>query len=852
MASPRQPGQSSGGMFQKYTGEQINQIPEGYVEGMGSMGKAYASIGQSIGQAAQTLGQAYGAQKAADAKLQGQLAPYLKRDPRVQMVDASISAGNLVRGEDGKIGLGAGIDESMLSPDARSSIDFYNKIGGDGSALSGTDLTKFATEFETEQKIASLDSERADKAVDRELKAAKILELRSKAIKNTNTMGNAAIIGGLGSGQDIGSYNVPTQTGQQPAQGQPQAQPQGQPEAFVTPVVNRTGGQLNQPGAIDFSRFGISPVYTQDRANAGAALTTSLGQTPISASRYYTAPEVMPSAPAEQALPASASPEELKADIAMLQGQVSTFENSTNGEYNEAVAQTIQTLQGKIQAKQVMLNAATAPAKAPATGGTTPAQQGTAAAPATVTAPAGAGTAPVALPPMTQTEQQFTTEFVRSEQARLTTKFNVDAATLEADYMRRKLAITQNGATSGDIEKLTKEYTAMLDGKRKNYEANYNSVEKGIAEERAAAAAARAEEEYAFKFGRRKSTTPAPAVSTAPTTATTATATTPAATTVATETAPATAGTTATATGENPVTFTQTIADRFTGATQGRVGGTVVQDEVRKVRKEHQEIMSDHPAWWQSGMYTQGAKEYQWGLSQYPVSAGIDGTIKGKVQEEVTGYVESQNFLQVLYKNIESGSDNAIRNYLDRFLIFTSKDDSQSTAELANQFGVAAFRRAIVSGGNFSDADREYVARIITNMNSPNVFKDKKRLLVEAKALAAFIDSKFRSTLSSQNITIDPSLSRKFLEREGNSAGLATLEKTENFFKTFGINPTAKARVYNTDNETPSGWRKLAAKARAAGGKDSNKLAEGFEKQASELEAQLKASEAEARKRLGQ
>ena len=126
MASPKQSGQPSGGMFQKYTGEQINQIPEGYVEGMGSMGKAYASIGQSVGQMAQYIGQAYTANKAEEAKLQGQLAPYLKRDPRVQMVDASISAGNLVKGADGKIGLGAGIDESMLSPDARSSIDFYN------------------------------------------------------------------------------------------------------------------------------------------------------------------------------------------------------------------------------------------------------------------------------------------------------------------------------------------------------------------------------------------------------------------------------------------------------------------------------------------------------------------------------------------------------------------------------------------------------------------------------------------------------------------------------------------------------------------------------------------------------
>jgi hypothetical protein len=134
-------------------------------------------------------------------------------------------------------------------------------------------------------------------------------------------------------------------------------------------------------------------------------------------------------------------------------------------------------------------------------------------------------------------------------------------------------------------------------------------------------------------------------------------------------------------------------------------------------------------------------------------------------------------------------------------------------------------------------------------MNSPSIFKDKKRLMIEAKALATFIDSKFRSTLSSQNVTIDPALSRKFLEREGNQAGLTTLESTENYFKTFNINPTSKPSVYNTENETPSGWRKQAKAARNAG---NTTLAEGYEKKANELEAILKKSRDESSKRLGQ
>jgi hypothetical protein len=150
MPNPKQSGQPSGGMFQKYTGEQINQIPEGYVEGMGSMGKAYQSIGQSIGQAAQFIGSAMGQQKDLEAKQLGTVSAYLKQDARVQMIDASVAAGNVVKGADGAFGLAPGIDQSMLSPGAKDALAFYNKIGGDGSALSGTELTRFSTQLEAD------------------------------------------------------------------------------------------------------------------------------------------------------------------------------------------------------------------------------------------------------------------------------------------------------------------------------------------------------------------------------------------------------------------------------------------------------------------------------------------------------------------------------------------------------------------------------------------------------------------------------------------------------------------------------------------------------------------------------
>jgi hypothetical protein len=78
MAAPQ--GNQRGGMFGKYTGEQINQIPAGYVEGMGSMGKAYAQIGQTIGNAMVGMAQEYQKQDLAKAQAQGLLDSYTGGD----------------------------------------------------------------------------------------------------------------------------------------------------------------------------------------------------------------------------------------------------------------------------------------------------------------------------------------------------------------------------------------------------------------------------------------------------------------------------------------------------------------------------------------------------------------------------------------------------------------------------------------------------------------------------------------------------------------------------------------------------------------------------------------------------
>jgi hypothetical protein len=105
MAAPQ--GNPGRGMFGKYTGEQVNQIPAGYVEGMGSMGRAYAQIGQTIGNALVGMAGEYQKQDMAKAQAQGLLDSYTGGDVESAMyrddtpthvksfLDRSFSAGGV-------------------------------------------------------------------------------------------------------------------------------------------------------------------------------------------------------------------------------------------------------------------------------------------------------------------------------------------------------------------------------------------------------------------------------------------------------------------------------------------------------------------------------------------------------------------------------------------------------------------------------------------------------------------------------------------------------------------------------------------------------------------------------------
>jgi len=298
-----------------------------------------------------------------------------------------------------------------------------------------------------------------------------------------------------------------------------------------------------------------------------------------------------------------------------------------------------------------------------------------------------------------------------------------------------------------------------------------------------------------------------------------------------------------------PGTWANKVDTKIEGAgvIPGRMPGYEAYKIKKEVKEEIKQLLIDYPAEWSGGIYHEGAKQLQFDLRDNPTVKSISPSIQAKVQDEITGYIEAQSFLQQLNDLVESTDEGAVRNYFNRMLVTAERDAKSGiiTGDMMNQFGVAAFRRAIVSGGNFSDADREYVAKLITNINSLNPLKDKQLFLDQTQALAQFIDQKYRAGLSSYGINFNAKLSRSFLEREGDKDGLQRLEKTERYIRTFGIDSNNNTPIKT--EELPGKLDALAAKAESSG---NTELAKKLRGDAQAQRDKFKAAKAEAERKV--
>ena len=735
--------------FAKYQSEQVQQIAPGFVE-------AYGRAGASIGQGLANLGEgvAAGIQerdkvKKEEAKQQAIIGSYLKRDPRVQGINAFLASGDLAKDDQGNVYV-PDDKKGMFDPTKTAeALAFYNQTGGDGSKLTGDGLTRFVTEFEADKKYEADQAAKAAANLERRKLEADINKINADAAEKYARAGIGATIGAFGSGQDMSTYQAPAFS--MPSFAGESAPTTSSPVSPGSSLLAGTQPQIGTSAALGTSN--VPRGFTPERYQAGVPLAATLGSAP--------------SAPAVQTTPTPAP--------------------------------------------------GAKPAPLPAVA--------TAQMPTNITAE--------------DTSKAYITEIPKLQQARvaLDADFQKEMSIFSTQHQIALARITAQGATPEEIKALGETANTMYKLKADRYAANVSTLDSRLKGFEAAANEARAAEKAAqgvaaekrAEAGEKREELKTNVEFGAPG-------------------QPATPGTFP--------TFAQKIETKINnaGIIPGRTGGTKAAEMRDAAFKQHTQIMQDHPAWYDVGMTTEGANQYQFRMVDYPTAAPLSPTVRGNVQTVVEGYAEGRVFLTGLLEAVNSSDENRVRNYLDRFLVTTSKDDLFAEGEALGQFGVAAFRRAIVSGGNFSDADREYVQKLITQINTANPFANKDFLLAQTKKLASFIDAKFRSTLASNGVRLDLDTSEKFLKREdingSNSAGLDNLQKAKDYYKAFNISTTKTEKPIKPNEILDvAGVRTQIEKARKVGNERQAKLLEQLLKENAEDKAKAAKKAAEEARR---
>lgn len=669
--------------FQKYQGEQVQQIPAGYVEAMGSMGKAYASIGKSIAGGIQEADK----RATEEAKTRGSLKAYLAEDPRIKTVQEGLSAGWLAKGEDGTVNVVPG-KEQLIDPNkAKPYLDFYNQTGGDGSRLTGVKFTEFVSEYDAAEKLnqqrqaSQLAAEKAN--IENQLNKAKIAKLHSEISEsraNAGMFGN--IIQGLGfnptgSAPPFNNYNAP-----------PVSDGNVVPElnlfkfseterVYPSPVDSAT----TAPAAVPASQPAVPGVYTEG-----------------------TSPAAVPQAPVAGKPAAPEAPEQ----------PVYKPEDFDKNGYLKKPAKA----------------APAAPAPTAAQKAETQAQ--------VQTPEKAAPTDPIIYDVPAKTAE-VNNRLAELEKRRVqvvdTFKTKRSATEGQIAVAKRNIGFSFN-AVGANMAKMTLDY-------------NQNLL-KGVDDSEARELKRIDDDAQAIK-----------------------------------------------------TEFTNYQA----AATAQRLGAKAKEDTqiaekaaLKAEEKEMIEIVEGYPVVGNFAHIGHNLRDPKTGkLLNAALVAGIpklNAQAISDVREANTGYVAAQGYLMklddVLRDRNAAGSD-----WVNRFRLTAENMESYFEGELGSVFGVASLRRLIVSGGNFSDADREFVKSAITYLNSSAPDMSADDLKSSLNALAGFVNSMYMRSLESQNMRFAPDVAKwqaAKLREYGSEASANFVENSakeaERFYNRFGFNPT--------------------------------------------------------------
>lgn len=823
--------------FAKYQSEQVQQIAPGFVE-------AFAKSGQAIGQGIASIGQSVAQgiteadkRKKEEIALKAKLAPYIRNDQRIQVTEGLFKAGILTKAPDGTAVVSADYVGKVDMAALEKNLSFYNQTGGDGSKLSGNNLIEFTSRLEAEQKYVADQAAKVKAGLDLDLQRAQIEKLRAEAAAKAATTGNYAnVIDTLLGGESAPSSTLPTITLPDGtsgvfSQGVPVSKAATTEPGVAAPAVAPAASPAAAPAAAEPAPAAISPALT---AGTKAKAKDEVADKAAPAEEPTEVPAAYAPVPEPGPLMTEASPDAKKAreinkltDEQMVLNEylmaldrdrvkypiagpileavgriigaehiaedadgnvvVSGKDSKVIRQRFAANAKRLVELRGEGEAAAPAAEPTVSPALREGTTGT-PA----AAAPAEQVAAPAAEATPAAEPaPLEQ----------RATAAGTPIPETYDVAAKAADVQERMQAIQ---ARRTQVRTTYATRRTALEGQiavaNRNLKSGLPSNKEGMNMAQAA---------LAYSESRRKDLDEAEARDLK-------------------------------ALDDEADSIKTEFTNYQAAATAARQGRT----EDRLGRAEQREIERDKAALTKAerDLRVGVAKDYPmisvftyqgYGMKD-PSTIGIQPMPLERyteASEQIKGYNSAQDFLlnmKGILREREGASGNRLKEITQRFRITAGNMENYFKAELASVFGVAAFRKPIVSGGNFSDADREFVRQAITYLNTAAPDMSNKDLESSLKALSFMINGLYQSQIEGLGMTYNPEAAKAratALTTGGDKVGGATVskqvERTDRFYKAFNLNQGSASSISRAEIDAArarleaTGFKFSAAKAKA-------------------------------------
>lgn len=264
------------------------------------------------------------------------------------------------------------------------------------------------------------------------------------------------------------------------------------------------------------------------------------------------------------------------------------------------------------------------------------------------------------------------------------------------------------------------------------------------------------------------------------------------------------------------------ITEKMKALTAEQARVDVKEAQGTKLGMEQAKAMDDRlPDFGQGYMAAGRAKAFKL-YPDDPAKALTDVRISGIKGEskEITDTIGSIGSFMEGTMAIESAIDSRLeegKGYFDRFTLTSTDYDNIAKGNVGEKILLASMRKAIVSGGNFSDADRTFVLEAIASINSLDPTKRNEYFKSLNKVMAGMVFKMYDGKLKSMGV-------ERHLELLSPEDQATAVSDTERAFRArFGIDDSGSASEARAslsalikDSKKDSGFASSRAQAESA------------------------------------